>query len=325
MTNRQLRARRWGPAGVLALLLAGCAFFNPPTPTPAPFPTLPPGASPIVATVPPWETDTPPPAGATRQPAPTQPPAATRQPSPTRQTRATPSGDFAFIETVVDGDTVYLRDGRKVRLLGVNTPERGQPFYDEAKQFLTDAGLGQAVRIETDVQSHDRYGRLLAYLYLPDGTFLNIEIVRRGYAQAWTISPNSRYEADFTNAEREARDKRRGLWATSSIPLEIVGIEPDPEGPDEERLNDETVTIKNVGTSTVRLGGFRLSDRSNLTYIFPEISLRGGASITLHSGRGRDSARDLYWGSTNPIWNNSGDGAYLRDTEGNLIDVYEYP
>lgn len=122
------------------------------------------------------------------------------------------------VAQVLDGDTVVLEDGRKVRLLGIDAPElekEGQPaefLGYKAKKVLADLALGQKVRLEFDELKYDRYGRTLAHLFLPDGTHLNRELVRQGLARVYVIPPNLRYRAEILAAQREAIEARRGLW-----------------------------------------------------------------------------------------------------------------
>ena len=121
---------------------------------------------------------------------------------------------------VVDGDTIQVRIGaraEKVRYIGVNTPEvhhprKGEePGGREATEVNRRLVGGQAVRLELDVQERDRYGRLLAYVWVGD-VMINAELVRLGYAQVMTVPPNVRYQDMFLKLQREARDARRGLW-----------------------------------------------------------------------------------------------------------------
>lgn len=124
---------------------------------------------------------------------------------------------------VVDGDTIIVEiDGKKerVRLIGVDTPETVHPnkpvehYGKEASAFTRKLTEGEMVRLEydDDSQRRDRYGRLLAYVYLPDGTFLNAEIIKQGYGFAYTRFPFE-YMEQFRQYEREARDAGVGLWA----------------------------------------------------------------------------------------------------------------
>ena len=127
---------------------------------------------------------------------------------------------------VVDGDTIHVRIGErveKVRYIGVNTPEVHHPRKGEEpggreamamNRWLVD---GRQVRLETDVRSRDRYGRLLAYVWVGE-TMINAELVERGYAQVMTVPPNVRHQALFVKLQRDARDADRGLWRYASPP-----------------------------------------------------------------------------------------------------------
>jgi micrococcal nuclease len=127
---------------------------------------------------------------------------------------------------VVDGDTVHVRLGdrvEKVRYIGIDTPEthhprRGVEAGGRAATRVNHRLVGnRAVRLEPDVQLRDRYGRLLAYVWVrqPGGRELmvNAELVRLGYAQVLTVPPNVRHAELFRKLATEAREHRRGLWA----------------------------------------------------------------------------------------------------------------
>ena len=119
---------------------------------------------------------------------------------------------------VIDGDTLEVDHGEHVRLIGVDTPETVDPrgpveaLGKEATAFTRHLAEGKKVRLEFDRETVDAYGRTLAYVYLPDQTLLNSEIIRQGYGHAYTHFP-FRYEREFVLLEREARVAGRGLWA----------------------------------------------------------------------------------------------------------------
>jgi micrococcal nuclease len=121
------------------------------------------------------------------------------------------------VKRVVDGDTLLLINGERVRLIGVDTPETKHPqkpveyFGKEAYLFTKKMVDGKEARFEFERQKRDRYGRLLAYVYLLDGTFLNAEIIKQGYGFAYTRFPFKHME-EFRRYERDARENRRGLW-----------------------------------------------------------------------------------------------------------------
>ena len=128
--------------------------------------------------------------------------------------------DFYFCSHAIDGDTIVVEiEGKeeKVRLIGVETPETVHPskpveyFGKEASEFTKNVVEGKKVRLEYDWQTRDKYGRLLAYVYLEDGTFLNAEIIKKGYGFAYTKYP-FKYLDEFRKFEREARENKSGLW-----------------------------------------------------------------------------------------------------------------
>ena len=127
-----------------------------------------------------------------------------------------------IVERIIDGDTLVLHGIGRVRLIGVDTPETKHPqkrveqFGRESSEFLRRLAQGQRVTIEFDHRTHDRYGRLLAYLYLPDGRSINAEIIRQGYGFAYTVYAFKRLDR-YRALEREARVAGRGLWATGDV------------------------------------------------------------------------------------------------------------
>lgn len=123
-----------------------------------------------------------------------------------------------LVRTVVDGDTVILGDGRKVRYLGIDSPEMGrnhrppQFLAQAAKKFNARLVLNQKLRLEYDLERYDQYGRLLAYVFLPDGRMVNAELVRQGLARVYLFPPNLRYRKQLVSGQRQAMAARRGLW-----------------------------------------------------------------------------------------------------------------
>ena len=129
----------------------------------------------------------------------------------------------AGVRRVIDGDTVELTDGRLVRYIGIDAPEvrrreggrwvvDPQPFGREAAEFNRQLVEGRRVRLEYDVQTHDRFNRLLAYVYVGE-SLVNAELERAGFAQPLTIPPDVRYAERFRLLAHAARQARRGLWS----------------------------------------------------------------------------------------------------------------
>ena len=126
--------------------------------------------------------------------------------------------DYYLVTRVIDGDTIALNTGEKVRLIGVDTPETVHPektveyFGKEASAFTKRMCEGKKVKLEYDWQKYDKYGRILAYVYLEDETFLNAEIIKQGYGFAYTKFP-FRYLEEFRQYQKEAMEDGKGLWA----------------------------------------------------------------------------------------------------------------
>lgn len=139
--------------------------------------------------------------------------------------------DDILARRCVDGDTLELESGEKVRLIGIDTPEmhESNKLHRDSRKSQQDAetikSLGRKayqftkklvekkrVRLEFDVEKYDKYKRLLAYVYLADGTFVNAEIIKQGYASIMTYPPNVQYADLFLELYQEARENKRGLW-----------------------------------------------------------------------------------------------------------------
>lgn len=135
--------------------------------------------------------------------------------------RQKPGQGMYRVIRVVDGDTIvisYKGKNEKVRFIGINTPEihhpeKGEePYGAEAAQYTKKLLENQTVKVKFDVDQKDRYGRLLGYIYLDDGTFINARLLQEGYAQVMTVPPNVKYAEYFVRLEREARKAEKGLW-----------------------------------------------------------------------------------------------------------------
>ena len=138
-----------------------------------------------------------------------------REPSPPE---ALPEGRFR-VDRVVDGDTLLLANGARIRLIGADTPETVKPgvpkqaWGPEATRFTQDFVAGGTVRLQMDRERVDRYGRFLAYVWVED-RMLNEELIRSGLARARTEFFYSRsMKTRFTRAEQEAKDAGRGIWS----------------------------------------------------------------------------------------------------------------
>lgn len=126
--------------------------------------------------------------------------------------------ETTLVTRVIDGDTIEIEGGERVRLIGVDTPETVHPkksvqcFGKEASAHTKELLEGKRVRLEADVEDKDRYGRLLRYIWIGD-ELINATMLRDGFGSLLTIPPNVRYVERFRAAQKDAREAKRGLWS----------------------------------------------------------------------------------------------------------------
>ena len=129
-----------------------------------------------------------------------------------------PAQTWYSVKWVNDGDTIVLTNGKRVRYIGIDAPEidhdnqRAQPLGYEARAFNRQAIIKRKIRFEFDQERQDRYGRLLAYIFLPDGTLLNENMLHMGYASFLYKKPNIKYNQRLLTAQQEAMKAKRGIW-----------------------------------------------------------------------------------------------------------------
>ncbi len=155
---------------------------------------------------------------------PTPSPAVTRPPAAGLPTLvsppATPEGDRALVTYVYDGDSIEVELGGRtyrLRYIGVDSPERDEPFYKEALDFNRDLVEDQTVILVRDVSETDQYGRLLRYVYLEDNTFVNGELIRNGMARLVTFPPDVAQTEFLRGLQEEARQAAAGMWSRPDL------------------------------------------------------------------------------------------------------------
>ncbi len=121
------------------------------------------------------------------------------------------------VKEVIDGDTVILETGEHLRYTGIDCPEKDQPFYQEAKEFNQKLVEGKEIKIEFDVQRKDKYGRILAYVYVGK-IFVNAELIRNGLANLYTVPPNVKHTDYFLGLQNEAQVRNLGIWSEKRAP-----------------------------------------------------------------------------------------------------------
>ncbi|MBR9701724.1 hypothetical protein GOV13_02270 [Candidatus Pacearchaeota archaeon] len=143
--------------------------------------------------------------------------------------------ELFLVTYVVDGDTLEIENGERVRLICIDTPEKGEDGYKDAKEYLEDLVLDEKVRLEKDVSERGKYGRLVRYIYLEDGTFVNEKMVKKGYAEAYWYYPDVTLCPEIQDAEDYAKKRDLGIWED----------EEEDKDKDEEEIDNEEEAVVN--------------------------------------------------------------------------------
>jgi endonuclease YncB( thermonuclease family) len=227
------------------------------------------------------------------------------------------------VARAIDGDTLVLEDGRKVRYAGVNAPEQGDPGYQESMQANNLLVGGKEVRLEFGRQRTEKHERLLAYVYA-GRTFVQAELVKQGWAIVTRAQSLPRYREALQKYQEEAKAAGRGIWAKGEHRGKLVVVEVHPRESGRSSPNDEYIAFRNVGTTPLVLTGWSISDEANQSYLVPQFTLGPGKTFTLYTGSGKNTTDALYWGRRKTVWNKGGDTAIVKDSSGHFVLSHTY-
>ncbi len=218
------------------------------------------------------------------------------------QQQTTYEKEPAVVTKIVDGDTIHADINGKdetIRLLGINTPEKGKPYAKEAKDFLKEIE-NKTVLLLRDKEDTDRYERKLRYVFY-DERFINVEIIENGLATTFMLE-NLKYKDKFTSAENFARENGIGLWKKSTdVCVDCIKlVELNPE--------IDYFIIKNQCEITCSLTGWLVKDDANHFFKLDNLN----------------SQEEKTYKSEKEVWNDDGDRFFMRDDEGKLVVFYEY-
>ncbi len=231
--------------------------------------------------------------------------------------------DTFTVARVIDGDTCVLENEERVRYYGINAPEEGDPYFEEATQANHNLVVGKKIRLEPQNPSRDENDRLLAYVFV-NGVFVNEELLRLGYAHIQRPLV-AKYRDRLLRAQETAQQEGLGIWTKAAEEnIAIAEAHADAEGIERDNLYDEYIVIENGGDAPVDLTGWTVYDEAHHRYLFPSFILKAKAAVTLRTCLGKNTQSELFWGSRSPIWNNDGDTIFIRDGEGQLVLSYVY-
>ena len=218
------------------------------------------------------------------------------------------SHETAFIDRVIDGDTVESNE-TSIRLLGINTPERGEIYYLEAKEFLEDLVLNKTVRLEYGKDKKDRYGRTLAYLYIGSNN-VNLKLVEDGYANIYFPSGRDTNYNQFAQSWEKCGENLCEISKHECARcIKLTKFD----------YKNEIMILENTCSFDCELTGWIIKDEGRKKFIFPEFVLEGLENIEILVDEGKNNENTLYWTGETYVWTDSGDSLFLRDDEGGLV------
>jgi len=211
----------------------------------------------------------------------------------------------AIVARVIDGDTIELDDGRMVRLLNINSPEKSSPLHKESLNFLKQYE-NKGIYLENE--GVDKYKRTLGRIY-SENIYLNLYLVKNGLASKFLVSESELSE--FSDAESYAISNEKGIWEHSDY-YKCISAEIKPI--------DEIIIIKS-DCEEINIAGWILKDESRKEYKF---NITISDNLILHSRQGNDNQTDLFWNSKTDIWNNDRDTLYIFDNENKIVLAEPY-
>jgi len=208
------------------------------------------------------------------------------------------NSEYGIAKRVIDGDTIEVGN-YSIRLLGINSPEKGELGYDKAKQFLIDRVLNKEIKLVFGKNKFDLYHRKLAYVFLENKN-INLESVENGYSGFYFPEGKDSYYKQFSNAWKNCLDKSINLCEKSEDYCIIL---------DEWNIQSQKVILKNICNQNVNIEGWSVKDEGRKKYVFKEKILKQNEKIVLTNED---------WNETY-VWTRTGDSIFVRDEKGKLV------
>jgi micrococcal nuclease len=213
--------------------------------------------------------------------------------------------EFTIVSRIIDGDTIVVGNDTHVRLLGINTPEKGEEYYNEAKLSLAKL-MNKTVQLEYTGDRIDKYGRTLAYVIFEDN--VNIEQVKNGFANFY-IYGFDKYSSQLKEAWNECLAKGKNLCEKSKDKcancIELKSIK------------NQTVKLVNNCGFNCNLTNWQIKDEGRKKFVFENYILEEEVSIIV--GNETNTEERLFWKREDYVWTEGGDTFFLRDSQGKLV------
>ena len=226
-------------------------------------------------------------------------------------TKFAKNSDVKIVERVIDGDTIVVWNNTHVRLLGINTPEKNELYYQEAKNFMNNSVFNKTITLEYGKEKTDLYGRTLAYVIL-NGKNINLEQVRNGFANFYIYS-NDEYTSGLKEAWGECLANGKNLCEKSKNKCaECIELK-------DLNVKEQEVIFYNNCSFECDLTSWKIKDEGRKNFIFPSFILKKNSDVKIIVENKTNSENILYWKDKDYVWTAGGDSLFLRDNLGKLV------
>ncbi|MDP3758095.1 MAG: thermonuclease family protein [Candidatus Daviesbacteria bacterium] len=219
--------------------------------------------------------------------------------------------EFVKVDKVIDGDTIKSNEN-SIRLLGINSPEKKEKYYQEAKDFLNEKILNKTVRLEYGKDKKDRYNRTLAYIFLNNEN-INLKQVEQGFANYYFPSGKDIYYDNFKEAWENCIKENKNLCEKSfDVCGKCILLK-------EFNYREQEAVFFNQCDYDCNLNNWKIKDEGRKNFIFPNFNLNSEKEVVVKVGENSDDENILFWKGEDYVWTETGDTLFLRDSEGKLV------
>lgn len=213
------------------------------------------------------------------------------------------------VKRIIDGDTIVVGNDTHVRLFGINTPEKGEKYYDDAKKFLENLILNKTIFVKSFGQ--DKYYRELGVVFLGREN-INSKIIENGFANVYVLDDKS-YEEEFRESWEKCLETRKNLCEFSedecSKCVELKELD----------FKNQEIIFYNKCDFACDLENWEIKDEGRKKFIFGDFILGRNQEAKVIVGNFTNSGNNLYWKGEDYVWTEEGDTLFLRDDDGKLV------